>query len=402
MKALVLEGGGAKGAYQIGAYKALYENGERFDIITGTSIGALNGAMIVQDHIEEAYDLWYNLSPDQVVAGDADLLEKLIHFNVTSEDIHPMLKYFKQIIGKMGIDVTPLRAMIEAHVDEEVVRSAETKFGFVTVSLTDMKPVEKTIDEIPEGELNDYLMASANLPVFKVSHKNGKMYIDGGFYDNLPLSLAKRMGATEFTCIELGAIGVKRIPKDIVRRQIAPREDLGRLLEFTTERARYNLKLGYMDALRMLKNLKGKRYYIVDDVGEDALLNRIVISHQASLEHIKEILGLQTMNNRRFLFEKLIPQMTKQMSLDVSASYGDIIIALLEEISAMLGLERFVVRKLSDWVKDLQEHYVPGDVLTPDIKGLQKFFVQTNLLDKHHKELLMRTIYEKLIYEVTT
>ncbi len=51
MKGLVLEGGGTKGAYQIGAYKALRELGIEFQGVTGTSIGALNGAFIIQNDI---------------------------------------------------------------------------------------------------------------------------------------------------------------------------------------------------------------------------------------------------------------------------------------------------------------------------------------------------------------
>ena len=61
-RALTLCGGGAKGAYEIGAVRALYELGEKFDIITGTSIGALTGAMLVQGDAEQLNRLWEGLS----------------------------------------------------------------------------------------------------------------------------------------------------------------------------------------------------------------------------------------------------------------------------------------------------------------------------------------------------
>ena len=60
MKGLVLEGGGTKGAYQFGAYKALKELGIEFNGVSGTSIGALNGAFIVQDDFENMEDIWLN------------------------------------------------------------------------------------------------------------------------------------------------------------------------------------------------------------------------------------------------------------------------------------------------------------------------------------------------------
>lgn len=55
---LVLAGGGAKGAYQIGAWKAMRELGVTFDAITGVSIGAINGALIAQGDFDRAVELW--------------------------------------------------------------------------------------------------------------------------------------------------------------------------------------------------------------------------------------------------------------------------------------------------------------------------------------------------------
>ena len=68
MRGLVLEGGGAKGCYQIGAYKALMEMGITFDYVVGTSIGAINAAMICQGDWEIAYKLWENISYEDVIS----------------------------------------------------------------------------------------------------------------------------------------------------------------------------------------------------------------------------------------------------------------------------------------------------------------------------------------------
>ena len=66
-KAFVLAGGGSRGAYQIGAWQALREIGYDFSIVTGTSVGALNGAMIVQGDFEKAKWLWENITLEQVL-----------------------------------------------------------------------------------------------------------------------------------------------------------------------------------------------------------------------------------------------------------------------------------------------------------------------------------------------
>ena len=66
-KALVLGGGGSKGAYEIGVWKALDELDQHFDIVCGTSIGAMIGVLYVQQEYDKAYELWSNLTIDDVM-----------------------------------------------------------------------------------------------------------------------------------------------------------------------------------------------------------------------------------------------------------------------------------------------------------------------------------------------
>ena len=64
---LVLAGGGGKGAYQIGAWKALMELGISFDAIAGVSIGSINGALIAAGDYDKAVEMWNNVSLDKGV-----------------------------------------------------------------------------------------------------------------------------------------------------------------------------------------------------------------------------------------------------------------------------------------------------------------------------------------------
>ncbi|MBQ1436211.1 MAG: patatin-like phospholipase family protein, partial [Clostridia bacterium] len=66
MRGLILEGGGGKGAFHIGALKALYEAGYDFDFVAGTSIGAMNGALIAQNDFDVAVDWWEKLDTDKL------------------------------------------------------------------------------------------------------------------------------------------------------------------------------------------------------------------------------------------------------------------------------------------------------------------------------------------------
>ena len=77
MFGLVLEGGGAKGAYQIGAWKALRELGVKIKGVAGTSVGALNGAMIVQNDFDTAYEVWHNISFGKILKVDEEIILKI-------------------------------------------------------------------------------------------------------------------------------------------------------------------------------------------------------------------------------------------------------------------------------------------------------------------------------------
>ena len=71
-KAVVLSGGGARGAYQAGAWKALRELDYQFDIVTGTSVGALNAAMMASGDFDRAITLWQEISPEAVLKNSPE------------------------------------------------------------------------------------------------------------------------------------------------------------------------------------------------------------------------------------------------------------------------------------------------------------------------------------------
>ena len=67
---LVLDGGGARGAYQIGAWKALREAGVHINAVAGTSVGALNGALICMGDLEKAEKIWSEMTFSRVMDVD--------------------------------------------------------------------------------------------------------------------------------------------------------------------------------------------------------------------------------------------------------------------------------------------------------------------------------------------
>ena len=79
---LVLEGGGARGAYQIGAWKALKEAGISIKGIAGTSVGALNGALVCMDDLKRAEEIWDNISYSRIMDVDDEQMAFLMNFGL--------------------------------------------------------------------------------------------------------------------------------------------------------------------------------------------------------------------------------------------------------------------------------------------------------------------------------
>ena len=266
---LVLDGGGARGAYQIGAWKALHEAGVLIRGIAGTSVGALNGALICMGDVDEAEHIWKEMTFSKVMDVDDDWMERLFQKEV------PMRELLKELMLRLrdgGIDVTPLKDLIHNILDEDRIRSAGIDFSLLTFSLSDMKELDLTLDEIPEGLLADFLLASACLLGFKNEPLHGKTYLDGGVINNVPLNSLVKRGYRDIITVRIYGPGREprvRLDQGTQVYEIAPRVHLGSIIEFQGKRSRQNLKIGYYDAKRMVYGLKGLIYYIDSDRDEE-------------------------------------------------------------------------------------------------------------------------------------
>ena len=133
MKGLVLEGGGTKGAYQIGAYKALRDLGIEFQGVAGTSIGALNGAYIIQNDIEIMEDIWLTYDYTHFMNIDEETYEKYKNVDFTAKNINSVIELINKARKNEGIDISPLRELLEKTLNEDIIRKSNKDFGLVTV-----------------------------------------------------------------------------------------------------------------------------------------------------------------------------------------------------------------------------------------------------------------------------
>lgn len=260
--ALALAGGGTKGSYQIGVWKALRELGVEITTVAGTSIGAINGAAIAIDEFEKTKKLWTNLDISYMV--DYKPIDKNWSFQKKYENI---VEQLKDITKKRGLDITPLRKILEALIDEGVIRNSDIELIVSTVSLSKFKMVYKSVRDMPKGQIIDYILASAALPIFQDIKIDGNHYIDGGAYDNLPVNHLIKCGYKKIIAVDMsGGFGVtQRIKKsDAEIIFIKNSSDLGHVLSFDSKQARVNMRLGYLDAMKAFDKNYGKTYFIKD------------------------------------------------------------------------------------------------------------------------------------------
>jgi len=398
---LVLEGGGARGAYQIGAWKALRELGIEYKGVAGTSVGALNGAMICQDDFDKAYEIWHDISFDKIFKIDDEMIFKIKESEVFPENFFHLIKTVRELFRERGLDVTPLRQLLNQFICEDKIRSCGKDFGIVTVALTDFKPVELYIEDIPRGMVVDYLMASANLPFFKIDKIDGKLFIDGGFFDNLPIKLLTAKGYKDIIAIRLYGIGrTRKINKKRLNLiTINPSEDLGGTLDFSPERARRNVKLGYYDTLSIFKNYSGSYYYIIANLPENYFLQLFLNLSQECVQKLAKILGLpENIPYRRLLLERVIPRISDLLGLAPNSSYKDILIAILEKAALYCRIDEFKIYNFNELLDTVVRSYrLTSETISDKIPH---FIRKSEIVIKSVKEQLLAEIVEVFVSEL--
>ncbi len=338
---LVLGGGGTRGSYHIGAYRALTELEKKPSLIVGTSIGAINGAVMAQGDFDTLTTVWENIAMDNVLKIP-DSLKK----SVNLFDMKNSLGLIREIYSKKGIDTTPLKRLIESVTDEKKLKESEMDFALVTVSVSDKKEVVMEKADIPEGELSDYLLASACFPGLKPVKIGKSVFIDGGVLNNIPINILAKKGIDNIAVIDVGGVGLVKETdvsgKNIVT--IKSNEPLVGIMDFNEEYIKQNIEYGYFDTLKAFGKCVGDRYYIDT---ESYYKNREFYSEDLirGLEKAAEVLGVDIF--KIYTVEELIAK--------VISEYGRIpkldgLPNPLNEKSIIISLARAIISENSDFL----------------------------------------------------
>ena len=200
---LVLQGGGALGAYQVGVYEAMHEAGIEPDWVIGTSIGAINAALIAgnppERRIERLNAFWEQMAP---ATNTNDALDwfgmgpMLANLTTVMRGVPnfftPNLHALRGSMAPLGVDAAayystaPLRETLNALVDFDYLHECRTRLtvGAVNVCSGAMRYFDTSQERLGV----DHVMASGALPpAFAAIRIDGEPYWDGGIYSNTPI-----------------------------------------------------------------------------------------------------------------------------------------------------------------------------------------------------------------------
>lgn len=262
MIGLALEGGGVRGSYQAGAYIAFLECGIKIDGVCGTSIGALNASVIASGKGSELPRIWRNSNMGSIFGFGKEYVEAVNSKKINIKYLKTSLLSFINIIANKGIELKGVKELIDQELNIDDLLKSKIDFGLVTVRLKDLKPLYLFKSDMEKDKIKDYIIASSFLPIFKMEKLiDDNYYLDGGFYDVGPVNMLLQKGYEKVYLIKIHGIGFHRkYDEDADVVVIEPKRSLGGVLDLDPKRIDENIKMGYYDALKVLKKLDGEHY----------------------------------------------------------------------------------------------------------------------------------------------
>src|SRR5689334_17791881 len=187
--AFVLGGGGVLGAVQVGMLRALFRAGYRPDVVVGTSIGAVNGALVAADPTEAVTERLVRLwsSPEAAEVYGDSLARQLRRFAARTH-LHSPLPLRRLLTGELG----------------EQSSFADLKVPFRCCAASIERAAEHWFDS---GPLVDAVVASSAVPgLLPPMEIDGEHFVDGGIVNSIPISEAVRLGARLIFVLQVGRV----------------------------------------------------------------------------------------------------------------------------------------------------------------------------------------------------
>lgn len=277
---LVLSGGGGKGAYELGVWKALKELkiDKYIEVFSGTSIGAFNAILFAQDTIEKAESLWEEVTMDKIIPiSKFELFKKGIGLFIGAKNINFAKKYLSQKIYEGAVSKDGAKEIIDKYLDIEAVKEKNKICYAACTQLPDFNVKYFRINDYDVDLGKEMIIASASLPlIYESTNIMGGKYIDGGIADNTPIKPAYEEGCDIIIVVLLSKDA--RIDRSLYPNayiiEIYPRNlnesVINGTLNLNEEAKKNRIKEGYDDTMRNIEPiLKMAEYKIISEEEEE-------------------------------------------------------------------------------------------------------------------------------------
>lgn len=188
---LVLSGGGGKGAYELGVWKALvYLNIHKYiTVFSGTSIGAFNAVLFAQDNIKDAESLWEEVTIDKLIPiSKFELFKKGVGLILGGRNLNIAKKYMNQKIEEGAVSKEGARNIVDKYLNINMMKENNKVCYAACTELPDFKVKYFKVNDFNEELGKEIIIASASLPlIYEPTELFGSKYIDGGICDNTPI-----------------------------------------------------------------------------------------------------------------------------------------------------------------------------------------------------------------------
>lgn len=255
----ILAGGGGKGAYQIGIWKALIEYGVDKNIVavSGTSVGALNAALFAQGNYNIAENIWLNISTDEILK--IDLFKYIQRFNGKLKELNLVKNILKCNLEGGIFSRKGLIDIINSSVNLQLVSNSQIDCYSTCTELPGINEKYFNLKNMSKDKILNVLLASSALPmIFDSVEIEGKEYLDGGIVDNIPIRPLYDKGYRNFLVAHLNRDSIidESLYEDAKIIQIIPSSNQGDLLDgtldFTQQGAKRRIQQGYNDTIKIL------------------------------------------------------------------------------------------------------------------------------------------------------
>ncbi len=263
---IVLTGGGSRGAYQLGVWKALKELklDTLFSAYSGISIGSLNSCLMATDSYDEAYNVWFSDKPKEIMSINHNMFDRIHEkkLNIFNEGL---------------VDADKFGALIDENLNYKKLKKKDV---FVSSSLIGGKESNvldifntwyhhffkkdknmlhmvnlKNLDK--EHILKNLLASCALIVIFKPQEIDGQKFYDGGFINNTVYEPLFDIGCNKVLVVDL----FKYNPARLVNKNdnilfLKPSRSLRNPLDFDQKLTKYRYELGYKDMMNLYEEHK--------------------------------------------------------------------------------------------------------------------------------------------------